>query len=49
MRPFQLKSAEKYYMLHGTNVDFILCNFAALASVVQQILRSVKIAYFPPV
>ena len=48
MRPFQLKSGVKYRMLHGRKVDFTSCNFAALASIVQQILSSVKIAYFPP-
>ena len=51
MRPFQLKSGEKYRMqrmLHGRKVNFTSCNFAALHPLVQQTLHSVKITYFPP-
>ena len=48
MRSFQLKSGEKYRMLHGRNPDFTECNFTALSSLVRKILLSVKIAYFPP-
>ena len=35
-------------MLHGSKVDFTSCNFAVLASLMQQTLNSVKIVYFPP-
>ena len=31
MRPFHMKSGEKYRMMHGRKVDFASCNFAALA------------------
>ena len=43
-----IQIGKKHRMLHGRKVDFTLCNFAALASLVQQALHSVKIAYFPP-
>ena len=45
---FQLKSGEKYCILHGRKVDFTSCNFRVLSSLVQQTFNSVKIAYFPP-
>ena len=49
MRPFELKSEEKCRIPHGRKVDCISCSFAALASLVQQTLHSVKIYYFTPV
>ena len=48
MRPFQLETGEKYRIVHGRKVDFTPCNFAILASLVQQVLPSAKITYFPP-